>query len=257
MNTHIPKVIKKIEDIVIKSNTKKPPGKSNNVFTDIVHFLFHSPRLKTFLKFKTFQDRLNFRHSILQRIGLDASHYSILNVHKIGIDAPSNYVFEELMNWNGQSTCWPNHIAKVDRINNQIDNIQILPFGQKKYPFGLRNGIFGFHYIPLFNLNAQKINMVPATNDPDNARYIVYNCSGGYPIGFFSMYVRSSIANHNEQEQTHLFFTVGFDFYGKKNWTQNHIIVKIWILIHNRVTNNVMNRFKQLCEWRFEKIKHG
>lgn len=188
---------------------------------------------------------------------MDASNYSVLNVHKIGIDAPAHYVFEELLNWNGDSTCWPNHIARVDRLNDGIENIQILPFGRNKYPFGIKNGIFGFKYIPLFYLAAQKIQIVPGSSDDDNARYILYKCTGGYPIGFFTMYVRSSIAQQDEKEQSQLFFGVGFDFFGRKSWTSNHIIVKVWELIHNRVTTNVMNRFKQLCEWRFEKIRDG
>lgn len=240
-----------------KTKDRKPPGKSTNIFTDIWYFLLYLPKFKTFIRFKTFQDRLDFRHRILQRIGMDASHYSVLNVHKIGIDAPPHYIFEEMLSWNGDSTCWPNHIAKVDRINNSVESIQILPFGQHKYPFGIKNGIFGVNFIPLFNLNAQKIQSVPISSDADNARYILYKCSGGYPIGFYTMYVRSSIVEQGEKEQSQLFFGVGFDFFGKKSWTKRHIVVKIWALIHNKVTRNVMNRFKQLAEWRFEKIQKG
>lgn len=239
------------------SKEKRPPRRSHNILSDIRYFLFNKPEHNTFIRFKTFQDRLNFRHRILQRVGMDASNYSVLNVHKIGIEAPANCIIEELLKWNGDSTCWPNHIAKVDRINDQIENIRILPFGRNKYPFGIKNGILGFKYIPLFNLTAQKIQTVPGFADADNARYILYRSSGGYPIGFFTMYVRSSIAQQNEKEQSQLFFGVGFDFFGRKNWTSKHIIVRIWIVIHNRVTRNVMNRFKQLCEWRFEKIKSG
>lgn len=249
-------------DKTTKNNTSKinklnPPGKSRNVLTDILHFLIKKSKYSTIIKFKTIDDRVNFSQRILQRVGLEADQYVVLNLHKIGINAPANYVFEELLNWNGDSTCWPNHIAKVDRINNAIDKIQILPFGQKKYPFGLKNGIFGFKYIPLFNLNALRIQVVPSPTEFDNARYLLYDCTGGYPIGFFAMYVRSSIPAQNEKEQAQLFFVVGFDFFGKKGLSNNHIIVRIWALIHNRVTNNVLNRIKQLSEWRFEKIKEG
>ncbi len=235
----------------------RPPGRSKNIFTDIWFFLLKAPDFKTFIKFKTIQDRLNFRNRILQRIDMDAGKYSVLNVHKIGVNAPANYIFEELLNWNGDSTCWPNHIAKVFRIDNKIENIQILPFGKSKYPFGIKNGILGFKYIPLFSLNARKIQSVPSVNDSDNARYLLYDCSGGYPIGFFSMYVRSSISELDEKEQSQIFFAVGFDFFGQKNLTHKHLVVRIWAIIHNKVTQNVMNRFKQLCEWRFEQIKRG
>ena len=236
---------------------KKPPKKSNGVFSDIRFFLLNKPEYLTWIKLKSTEDTINYRQRILQRIGMDTGQYSIFNLHKIGIDAPANYVFEELLNWNGDSTCWPNNIAKVDRKDNRIENIQILPFGFSKYPFGIKNGIFGFNFIPLFNMNAQKIQQVPDSSDLDNARYLLYKCSGGYPIGFFSMYARSSIVGQNEKEQTQLFMGVGFDFFGRKNLTRKHLIVKIWKMIHNRVTANVMNRFKQLCEWRFEKIQNG
>lgn len=248
---------KDTENNTSKDKKKHPPCKSRNVLSDVWYFLLNKSKYSTFIRFNTIQDRLNFRHRILQRVGMDASNYLVLNVHKIGINAPANYVFEELLSWNGDSTCWPNHIAKVDRINDQIENIQILPFGQDKYPLGFKNGIFGFKYIPLFNLNALKIQSVPSTMDDDNARYLLYKCSGGYPIGFFTMYVRSSIAEQNEKEQSQIFFGVGFDFFGRKNMSEDNIIVKIWVFIHNRVTNNVMNRFKELCEWRFEKIQQG
>lgn len=244
------------ENNIIKNNLA-PPGRSKNVFMDALNFLFHHPPHKTYIRFKSLEDRLSFRHRILQRVGMDASNYSVLNVHKIGIDAPVQYVFEELMNWNGQSTCWPNHIAKVDRINDKIENIRILPFGWTKYLFGIKNGIFGFKYIPLFNLNAVRIQSVPGLNEADNARYMLYKSTGGYPIGFFTLYVRSSVDDQGETEQSQLFFGVGFDFFGRKNWANRNIVVRFWSLIHNRVTNNVMNRFKQLCEWRFEKIRNG
>lgn len=248
---------KKIDTNSLKIKNIYPPLKSKNVLFDIWYFLLKKPKHTTRIKFKTIRDRLDFEHRILQRIGMDAGNYLVLNVHQLGINAPANHVFEELLNWNGDSTCWPNHIAKVDRINDRIENIQILPFGQNKYPFKLKNGLFGFKYIPLFNLNAQKIQSVPSPADDDNARYLLYNSSGGYPIGFFSMYVRSSIAELKEIEQSQIFFVVGFDFFGRKNWVIKHLIVKIWVLIHDRVTSNVMNRFKQLCEWRFAKTQKG
>ncbi|MEZ5195970.1 MAG: hypothetical protein R2764_06105 [Bacteroidales bacterium] len=193
----------------------------------------------------------------MQRIGIDVNNYSILNIHQIGIDVPVNYVFEELLNWNGESTCWPNHIAKVYRIDDRLENIQILPFGWHHYPFGFKKSFLGFGFIPLFNIKALTIKQVPDQGDMDNSRYLVFACSGGYPIGIFSFYVRSSIPEQNEIEQTQLFLGVGFDFYGKKNWSRKHMVVRLWKLIHDRVTGNVMVRFKQLCEWKFNELKKG
>ena len=85
----------------------------------------------------------------------------------------------------------------------------------------------------------------------------LYESSGGYPIGIFSVYVRSPIAEQNEKEHTQLFVLVGFNFYGKEDWSKKKTINNLWESIHDRVTANVLNRFKQLCEWRFEKIQEG
>jgi len=106
-------------------------------------------------------------------------------------------------------------------------------------------------------LKAIIIKKIPDPTGSDNARYLLYKSSGGYPIGVFTMYVRSSIANQQEMEQSQLFLMVGFNFYGKENWSKRKIINRIWESIHDRVTSNVLNRLKQLSEWRFEKIKVG
>ena len=162
--------------------------------------------------------------------------------------------FNELLNWNGDSTCWPNYIARVERKENKIDEINILPFGWKKYLFGIKNGIFGFRYIPLFKLNVIRIKDNPDSFDFDNARYILYDCSGGYPIGIFGMYVRNSIPELGEKEKSQLIFAVSFDFYGKYH-EKPGFFDRIWELVHNRVTANVLNRIKQLSEWRLHKMQ--
>jgi hypothetical protein len=162
-----------------------------------------------------------------------------------------------LMQWNGDSTCWPNHIARVDRIENDLKRIRIQPFGWKKYPFKFMKSFFGFRLIPLFLLNAIRIKKTPDPFDFDNARYLLYRCSGGYPIGIYAMYVRSSIADLGETAQSQLIFAVGFNFYGREDWQKHRkLISQIWEAVHNRVTANVMNRVKQLCEWRIDTMQH-
>lgn len=185
---------------------------------------------------------------------MDLDKYSILNIHKIGVNAPTSYVFNELLNWNGDSTCWPNHVARVERINDEIQKIKILPFGWEKYPLGLKKSLFGLRFIPLFSLNAIRIKYTPDSFDFDNARYLLYESSGGYPIGVFAMYVRSSIEELGEKEQSQLFFLVSFNFYGKENHGKMKFSNRIWEKIHDRVTSNVIVRIKQLCEWRIRKI---
>ena len=228
---------------------KHPPSSSRNLLTDILNFLIHKPQLSTHVKLDSYEQREEYTQRVLQRIGIEVSGYSVLNFNKIGIDAPVRAIFEELLDWNGDSTCWPNHIARVYRINDQLEDIKILLFGKKKLPFGW--------FSPLFRLNAIRIQRTPASVDLDNARYLLYKCSGGYPIGIFVMYVRSSIPEQNETAQSQLFFAVGFDFYGKKKTSKFNLVNFIWEKIHNRVTANTLNRMKQLSEWRFEKMQSG
>ncbi len=234
-----------------------PPSRSAGLFSDFSNFLWKKPKIKTLIKFTSTEKREEYNQRILQRVGKGVDRYSILNVNQIGIEAPVSYVFNELLNWNGDSTCWPNHIAKVERIGESIEKIRILPFGWKKYPFGFKKNFFGISFIPLFHLNSIRIKRFPDAFDFDNARYLLYRCSGGYPIGIFLMYVRSSIADMGETEQSQLFFSVGFNFYGKESKSNRSIVNRIWEGIHNRVTANVLNRIKQLSEWRIEKMEAG
>lgn len=235
-------------------NKLQPPSRSKNVLTDVGYFLLNKPNINTLIKFKNEETRLEYSQRILQRVGIDVHKNSILNVHRIGINAPVGYVFNELLNWNGDSTCWPNHVAKIQRVNDSIENIRVLPFGWANYPFGLKHHILGLQIIPLFNLNSIRIKKVPDSFDFDNARYLLYRSSGGYPIGIFVMYVRSSIEGRDEIEHTQLFFAVSFNFYGKEK-EAGKWVNRSWEAVHNRVTANVMNRIKQLSEWRIEKIK--
>jgi hypothetical protein len=228
---------------------KLPPPPSKNTFQDIKNFLVHRAEIDTLIKFPTLEEQESYSRRIMQRLGIQVSQYSVLNLHRIGIDAPVQHVFNELLDWNGDSTCWPNYIARVYRDEGRLETIRILLFGVKKYPFGI--------FSPLFYLNAIRIQKNPSSSDYDNARYLLYRCSGGYPIGIFSMYVRSSIPEEGEKGQCQLFSGVGFDFYGKKNNSMFKPINKLWEAIHNRVTANTLNRFKQLCEWRFEKMQQG
>lgn len=239
-------------------NRKKPPSRSDGLWSDAVNFLLHKPEHDTLIKYKSEEERDNYNQRVMQRTGIDPNRFSVLNIHKIGIEAPVSYVFNELIRWNGDSTCWPNHIAKVDRIGNELEKIRILPFGWKKYPFGFKKKFFGLKLIPLFKLNAIHIKKVPDAFDFDNARYLLYECTGGYPIGIFTMYVRSSIPELGETANSQLIVAVGFNFYGKENWHKRSMGAnKVWEMVHNRVTANVLNRMKQLCEWRIDSIERN
>jgi hypothetical protein len=232
---------------------KHPPSKSLGIISDIRLFFMNKPDIATNITFHTEEERELYSKSILQRTGIGVDMYKVLNIHRIGIETPATFVFEELLKWNGDSSCWPNHIAKVTLREGQLNNIRVNLFGWSSDPFSLKKGIRS-HPFQVFDLKAIRIQQTPAPFDFDNARYLLYTCSGGYPIGVFSMYVRSSIPERGETEMSQLFIMVGFNFYGNRTLTKLNIINKTWEAMHNRVTANIMNRFKQLCEWRFEKF---
>jgi len=236
-------------------NKKKPFSKTWGLIKNVFNFIVHTPKEYTLIKFKTNEERLEYNERIMQRIGISTNNFSILNIHKIGINAPVHYIFDELMHWNGDSTYWPNNIAKVDRIKNDLKKIRILPFGWKKYPFPFRKSFFGLKLIPLFKLKALKIKSDPDNFDSDNARYLLYQCSGGYPIGIFVMYARSSILELGETTDSQLILGVSFNFYGRKKWQEKRKLINaLWEWIHNKVTANVLNRLKQLSEGRIKQF---
>ena len=237
-------------------NEKKPPSISKGILTDLSYFFLSKPKYETFIKFDSAEERYDYNQRIMQRIEIDTNEYSILNLNKIGIDAPVNHIFNELLQFKGNPSCWPNHIAKFDRINNDYRHIRILPFGWKRYPFKSMKSFLGIPIIPLFLLNSLRVKEVPDNYDFDNARYLVYECTGGYPIGILAIYIRSSIPEMGETSKSQLIFGVGFNFFGKQKWQKNKKLVsKLWEWVHNRVTANELNRIKQLSEWRLEMIE--
>jgi len=233
-----------------------PPAAPESVLGDMLHFFLRRPRLPTLIAFRSKAARENYCSRIMQRLGIDVGMYSVLNIHQIGIDAPVQSVFQELLQWNGHSSCWPNHVARVERSDGRIERIEIHPLGLKRIPFGQRSRI-GWTISPLFVLNAREIQHSPDRLHTDNARYILYSCSGGYPIGEFAIYLRSPIAEQGETERTQAFFIVGFDFYGKRRLSRFRPLRLVWEKVHNRVTSHVLNRFKRLCEWRFQRLQAG
>jgi len=237
------------------SPTPRPPKKSQNILSDIVYFLFSKPAKETLISFDLKEKRENFKHRIMQRMGIAVDTYSILNIHQIGINAPLKYVYEDLLSFDADSSYWPNQIATLDRTRDTTGDIRFYLFGKRKSKF--LSILFKPEHFQIFRLNPMKIQDVPDSSDVDNARYLLFKCSGGYPIGFFSIYARSSVTDQGETEATQLFFTVGFNFYGKKSLSKIWILNKAWEVLHNRVTVNVLNRYKQLCEYQFDQIQKG
>ena len=229
---------------MMERSKKKAPRRSSNIFTDIKYYLFCKPPVDTHVEHNGSGTRAELGKSILQRTGIDVDNYKMLNVHRVGIETPASYVFEELMRWNGDALCWPNRIAKVQLQDDRLENIKI-------YLFGISRRLFGLRLFHLFDLSSIRIQRMPTPSDHDNARYLLYECKGGYPIGVFSMYVRSSIPERGEHEMSQLFMMVSFNFYGRNNMRIG-FINRFWERVHNRVTSNMMYRIKELCEWKFE-----
>ncbi len=236
---------------------KSTPTGLIGIVKDTNNFLLHRPAIPTLIKFNTPTEQDNFRQALLQRLQLDVSLYSVLNIHQIGIQAPIRHVFDEILRWDGDSTCWPNRIAEVQRQDGGIKHISIYPLGMRKYPFGFKRRFLGLRYIPLFNLTLTRLQQQAETTEADNARFVLFRCTGGYPIGHYCMFTRSPIPALGETEMTQLFLFVGFNFYGKEPGRGSRLISPVWEAVHNRVTANIMNRFKQLCEWQFHRMEDG
>lgn len=227
------------------------PGSSRSVLSDTWRFVLQRPAIPTLVDSKSGAIRADYEHRIRQRLDLSVSDYAIMNIHKIGIAAPGSYVFEEFLEGEAVRRCWPGHIAKLEQVDGNFEHQNVYLLGRKRRLLGLRHDLFGLNVVPLFTMKAVKVQRVPEATDFDNPRYVLYDCSGGYPVGLFCCFVRSSIEELGEKEQSQVFMAVVFDFYGRKDWPERHIVNTMWERIHNRVTANILNRFKRLCEIKF------
>jgi hypothetical protein len=192
--------------------------------------------------------RGKYTRRIHDRLRVEVSNYAVLNIHRIGIDAPAERVFEEILDWKVAARCWPGHLATLERAAHSPEHVDVFLLGRRKKLPGIKLDLFGLNVVPLFTMNLVKLQREPGTSALENARYMLYECSGGYPVGAFCVYVRPPIPHEGEIEQTQVFMAVWFNFYGRKDHAR--VVNKVWELIHNRVTGNVLNRVKQLCETR-------
>ena len=189
------------------------PVRSSGLFADITDFFLHRPDTQTLIPFASDSERQDYSQRILQRLGVEVDRYSVLNIHRIGIQAPVRYVYEQVRQWDGDSPCWPDHVATVERIDGDRRHIKIRLLGRllRRLPLMPPGSRFG----TLFEMEALDFQHEPDPVDFDNARYLLYTCGGGYPIGIFCIYERSPVAARGETEPTQLYFAVGFDFYGR------------------------------------------
>jgi hypothetical protein len=205
---------------------------SRSLLSDVRHYIIHRPPIPTLVEFGTDEVREDYTQRIAQRVGIDVSQYSVLNIHRIGIDAPVRYVFEELIAWQGDSPYWPNHVATLQILPGRPENVRVVALGRSIG--GWLGSVSGGRLGTLFRMHARTVRQVPGDADVDNARYLLWDCSGGYPIGIFSVFARSPIAARDEIEPTQLFFAVGFNPYGRRLLSSIRPIRRTWETIHNR-----------------------
>jgi len=227
-----------------------PPSSRRGILGGLSDFVFHTPPVATRIDFSSITEREDYSQRVLQRLGRDVSNYSVLNLHKISIDAPVHHVFEALLSWDRNSDCWPNELVTIERGKEGLSLLRLWLFGKSWL-----GKVFSKK--PLFQLKLLQMQSVPSPADADNGRYLLFQCEGGYPIGIFAYYVRSSIRERGELGSTQVFVGAGFDFYGKERWPLFHPANRVWEFVHDRVTRNMLNRFKQLCEWQFHRTKSG
>jgi hypothetical protein len=222
----------------------------NGFVSDIRSYFLKRPTIRTLIDFDSEEDREAYIHRFLHRLDVSVSKYSVLNIHKIGIDAPASYVFEELLEQQEPRPWWPNSVVRLASKNEGLGEIEFLLLGGPR--------LFGYSIGRLFKATLVRLQDFPEPSNHDNARYLFYECSGGYPVGIFVIYVRSAIEAQGEQEQTQLFSAVGFNFFGRKKWRRSFgIVSRAWESIHNRVTANVLNTFKRICEARCRERLEG
>lgn len=232
------------------------PPHSRSLLDDLRLYLLHRPRVSTRVAIDSAETRRDFEARIMRRIGIRVDSYTVLNIHRIGVEVPVSHVFDELLKWGADAEFWPNHLATVERHEESLDHMRVLLLGRSELPFGLGDRLFGLQIVPLFRLHALRIQRTPVVGQ-DNARYLLYESGGGYPIGFLALYVRSRIPAQGERAMSQLFFVVGFDFYGRKDWARARPLRRLWEIVHDRVTANVLNRFKRICEASFETLRRG
>lgn len=230
----------------------RPYKKSNSIVSDIRHFFLNKPEKNTLIELKSEFDRDHFNRLIFDRTGYELGNYKMLNIHQIAIDVPADFIFDELMKWNSESCWWPNHVAKVHVLDEQLSHIDVFLFGKLNFRPGNKKQSPEFHLLRLFNLSILKKEESTLTSSSDNAHYLFYQCSGGYPIGVFSLFTRNSIPERNEDCISQLFMMVSFNFYGIKSWSKIKFITKPWEAIHNRVTTNSLTRIKNYCELNYK-----
>jgi hypothetical protein len=211
-----------------------PQNRFARLWRDFVSFFVRQPGEPTHIDLSLPELRQEYDRRVFERVGVSVADNDVLNIHRIGINAPPDFVWQVWARRDPEAYYWPTRIA-FPSLRNQSRNEGALL-------------LFGRPYLRLFRAVLIRRHDVPQDSDPHEGRYALYRCTGGYPIGIFGMYARPRNVTEGDIEPTQVFFLVAFDFFGRKHWLGSRAVRPIWESIHNRVTTQVLNRFKAHCE---------
>lgn len=112
----------------------KPPQRSKGILSDIRMFFLHKPLIPTLIEFKSAAERDNYYKRILQRLGQNVIDFSILNIHKIGINAPPEICFRRTIPLERRFLLLAEPYRHCRSHRRKIGTDRYLPAGKKKIP---------------------------------------------------------------------------------------------------------------------------
>jgi len=207
----------------------EPPVPSRGLLGDVSQFLLRRPEDATHVEIGDPAAREHYGLRIAHHLGTPVDDYEVLNIHRIGIDAPVDRIFEVIRSGAAATACWPNRLARLQRDADSATNARV--------------NVLGLPFWSLFRLTEVELDDVG-----DGARKILFRCHGGYPIGIFAMLARPSYSELGEHRTSQFFFVVSFNFYGRPRWWGARVLHGMWESVHNRATGNILNRLRRLCE---------
>jgi hypothetical protein len=97
---------------------------------DLLTYFVQRPPVPTLVRFSNPVQRDDYLARIRQRVGLGVERFAILNVHRIGIDAPLMLVWQKSLEWGPDSTYWPMRIAPMERPDGSNHWLEVYLFGR-------------------------------------------------------------------------------------------------------------------------------
>ena len=110
------------------------PRESPGLLEDARRYLLARPPHATALRFADPAVRTHYEHRILQRLGIRVADYAILNIHRVGVEAPGVLVWEEIQQWEDERTrirsrdldyarIIGDHLARLERVRSAFQGM--------------------------------------------------------------------------------------------------------------------------------------